>query len=81
VLRSTFSEVRVRQSRRFCIGVNDAHLSFFAKRFGEMLPSSPVESAPLPTAEELNELALRNEGEDEDDLLSATVGGGVLRRR
>jgi hypothetical protein len=48
----------VRQARRFCIGVNDAHLSFFAKRFGEMLPSSPVETAMLPTAEELTELAL-----------------------
>jgi len=58
----------VRQARRFCIGVNDAHLLFFAKRFGQMLPSSPVETVPLPTAEELNELALKNEVEDQDDL-------------
>jgi hypothetical protein len=71
----------VRQAHRFCIGVNDAHLSFFAKRFGEMLPSSPVENAPLPTAEELNDLALRNEADDEGDLFSATTGRGVLRRR
>jgi hypothetical protein len=48
----------VRQARRFCIGVNDAHLPFFEKRFGEMLPSSPIETVPLPSAEELNELAL-----------------------
>jgi hypothetical protein len=57
----------VRQARRFCIGVNDAHLSLFAKRFGEMLPSSPVETVPLPTAEELNALAMKNEVEDEED--------------
>jgi hypothetical protein len=57
----------VRQARRFCIGVNDAHLSFFEKRFGEMLPSSPVETVPLPSAEELNALALKNEVEDEED--------------
>lgn len=55
----------VRQARRFCIGVNDAHKLFFAKRFGEMLPSSPIETAPLPTAEELNEMALENEVEYE----------------
>jgi hypothetical protein len=57
----------VRQARRFCIGVNDAHLSFFEKHFGEMLPSSPVETVPLPSAEELNALVLKNEVEDEED--------------
>jgi hypothetical protein len=57
----------VRQARRFCIGVDDAHLSFFAKRFGEMLPSSPVDTVPLPTAEELSKLALENEVDDEGD--------------
>jgi Protein of unknown function (DUF4238) len=55
----------VRQARRFCIGVDDTHLSFFAKRFGEMLPSSPFDNAPLPTAKELTELALRNQLEVE----------------
>ena len=39
-----------RQARRFCIGIDDSHLSFFAKRFGEMLPSSPFDTAPPPTA-------------------------------
>jgi hypothetical protein len=53
----------VRQARRFCIGVDDTHLSFFAKRFGEMLPGSPVETAPLPTTAELSEMASRNEAE------------------
>lgn len=53
----------VRQARRFCIGVDDTHLLFFAKRFGEMLPSSPVEAAPLPTIEELSKMALRTESE------------------
>ena len=51
----------VRQARQFCIGVNDAHLSFFAKRFGQMVPSSPFDTAPPPTIDELNEMA-RNEG-------------------
>jgi len=41
-----------------------------------MLPSSPVETVPLPTAEELNELALKNEAENEDNLLDATAGSG-----
>ena len=50
----------VRQARRFCIGVDDTHLSFFAKRFGEMLPSSPFDNAPLPTIKELTELALKS---------------------
>jgi hypothetical protein len=53
----------VRQAHRFCFGVDDTHLSFFAKRFGEKRPSSPVETAPLPTTEELKELALRSEAE------------------
>jgi hypothetical protein len=47
----------VRQARRFCIGTNDGHLPLFRKRFGERAPSSPVETAPFPTAEELLELA------------------------
>jgi uncharacterized protein DUF4238 len=55
----------VRQARRFCVGVDDTHLSFFAKRFGEMLPSSPVETAPLPTDMELKEMALRTDNEAE----------------
>jgi hypothetical protein len=55
----------VRQARRFCIGVDDTHLSFFARRFGEMLPSSPFDNAPLPTAKELTELALKNQLEVE----------------
>lgn len=63
----------VRQAHRFCVGVDDTHLSFFAKRFGEKLPSSPVETAPLPTAEELKELALASEAEFAEDL-GSTAG-------
>jgi Protein of unknown function (DUF4238) len=56
----------VRQARRFCIGINDSQLSFFAKRFGEMLPSTPFDTAPPPTDEELAELALEAEEIEED---------------
>ena len=53
----------VRQARRFCIGVNDAHLSFFAKRFGEMLPGSPFDTVSMPTTEDLAKLASNDEFE------------------
>ena len=46
----------VRQARRFCIGTNDTHLTFFARRFGDRLPSSPLETIKLPTDEELAQL-------------------------
>lgn len=46
----------VRQARRFCIGIDDSHLSFFTERFGEMLPSSPIDVTPLPTADELRQM-------------------------
>ena len=49
----------VRQARRFCIGTDDTQVKFFGDRFGAMEPSSPVETVPLPTAEELRRLALR----------------------
>jgi Protein of unknown function (DUF4238) len=68
-----------RQARRFCIGINDSQLSFFVKRFGEMLPSSPFDTVTPPTDEELAELALENE-EIEGDFLSA-AGGSSPRRR
>ena len=48
----------VRQARRFCVGTDDKQLRFFANRFGAMEPSSPIETMPLPTAEELRRLAL-----------------------
>lgn len=55
----------VRQARRFCIGTTDTHLAFFARRFGERLPSTPSETARLPTPEELDRMiasgALRNQ--------------------
>ena len=33
----------VRQARRFCIATDNTHLRFFTKRFGEKLPSSPLD--------------------------------------
>ena len=65
-----------RQARRFCIGTNDSHLSFFAKRFGEMLPSSPFDTAPPPTADELAEMALENE-EVVDKMLGGAAGASL----
>lgn len=47
----------VKQAHRFCISCEDAYLQFFDDRFGEMLPSSPVETMPSPTKEELQKLA------------------------
>ena len=61
-----------RQARRFCIGINDSQLSFFTKRFGEMLPSTPFDTAPPPTDAELAGLALEVE-EIEADLVSGTA--------
>jgi hypothetical protein len=37
----------VRQARRFCIATDDTHLKFFTKRFGEKLPSSPLDDLLL----------------------------------
>lgn len=37
----------VHQARRFCIATNDTLLRFFDKRFGEQLPSSPLDGIML----------------------------------
>lgn len=55
VLATTINDRIARQARRFCIATDDTHLAFFAKRFGQRLPSSPTETMPMPTPEELNQ--------------------------
>ena len=47
----------VRQARQFCIGSDNSHKAFFARRFGERLPGSPFDNMPPPTDEELAEMA------------------------
>jgi hypothetical protein len=59
------NDLIVRQARRFCIGIDNSHLQFFADRFGEMRYSSPVEETPLPTEDELRELYLTSQVEDD----------------
>jgi hypothetical protein len=45
---ATFVNNRIaQQARRFCIATDDTHLRFFAKRFGQRLPSSPFETILL----------------------------------
>lgn len=43
----------VRQARDFVIGIDDGQLRFVEKRFGDRLPSSPTETAPRLSYEEL----------------------------
>jgi hypothetical protein len=57
------------QAHRFCISAEDTYLQFFDERFGEMVPSSPVETMPSPTKEQLQKMAnndLADEDEDEE---------------
>jgi hypothetical protein len=62
-----------RQARGFCIGIDDSHKAFFAKRFGEMLPGSPFDVMPPPTDGELAEMAAEIE-EVDDDPVSRAAG-------
>jgi hypothetical protein len=64
-LVEVINDLIVRQARRFCIGVDQSHLDFFAARFGEKRPSSPVEEVPLPSEEELRTLYLTSENEND----------------
>ncbi len=50
---------QARQARLFCIATNESHLQFFGKRFGERLPCSPTETAPLTSPKLVAELLLR----------------------
>jgi hypothetical protein len=49
----------IKQARNFVIGVDDKQLRFVEKRFGARLPSSPTETAPRPTYEEVSALAAK----------------------
>jgi uncharacterized protein DUF4238 len=65
----------IRQARRFCIGANEAHRPLFTKYFGEGLPSSPVDTFPIPTAEEMLQTGARLSGIGPDARPSVIVLG------
>ena len=56
----------VKQAHRFCISSEETYLQFFDDRFGEMLPSSPVETMPSPTNEQLQKM-VNTDLADEDE--------------
>jgi hypothetical protein len=54
VLAARINDRIASQARRFCIATDDTHLAFVAKRFGQRLPSSPMETIVMPSPEELD---------------------------